>query len=176
MNRLLAFVLLALLLAPGTAQAQRMDRRPAGPEFTVGIRGGFDLEFEDPVAGVAVLVPVPWLRGLAVQAAGDLTFLDALTERQAAVDLLYGLGGLRIGGGVVFRNTVWPDALADPAPGSTLPRETRTGFSAVLGLGGTPLGDSPFVVGLEVRFVWVDDFKPRPLTVGVGVAPGRLFR
>lgn len=176
MSRLLALVLLALLLAPGTAWAQRMDRRPAGPEFTVGVRGGFDLEGEDPIVGAAVLAPVPWLRGLAVQAVGDLTFLDALTERQASVDLLYGLGGLRIGGGVVFRNTVWPEALTDPSPIEDLPRETRTGFSAVVGLGGTPLGDSPFVLGLEIRFVWVDDFRPRPLTVGAGVAPGRLLR
>lgn len=176
MSRLLASLLLALLLVPGAARAQRMDRRPPAPELTVTVRGGFDLEFDDPVAGAAILVPLPWVRGLSLQGAGDLTFLEGLTERQAAVDLLYGLGGFRIGGGVVFRNSIWPDALEDAEPGADLPRDTRTGFSAVIGLGGTPLGDSPFVVGVEIRFVWVEEFHPRPFTVGLGLAPGRLFR
>lgn len=169
---LLAILALALALSPSDAEAQRRQPAASGSTFLVGAKVGFDTRFDKPMAGVALRAPVPIpLPGpglLAVQASGDFTFLDDLTERQLTLDLLYDLGGLSIGGGPVFRNSFWIDAPAGE-------RETRTGYSVVVGLGGTPMGRSSIAVGLEYRFVSVEELSPRPLTLMVAVAPSRLL-
>ncbi|MDT8342302.1 MAG: hypothetical protein RQ751_12380 [Longimicrobiales bacterium] len=170
----LAHLLPLLLLAPAAAAAQP-GPQPGSVPFTLTVRGGWDIEFDDPVLGAVAYIPTPLVRGLGIQVAGDLTFLDDLTERQLALDALYDLGGLRVGGGPVFRNSLWVVDGAGGAGAEVLERETRTGFSLVAAFGGTPSRDSPWTFGLEFRFIWVDDFRPRPFTFGVGVVPGRLL-
>jgi hypothetical protein len=166
-------VLLALFLSTSPLEAQRRQPGPVEtPPITLGAKAGFDTRFDKPMAGLVVKAPVPVQlpgRGfLAVQAAADFTFLDALTERQLTLDVLYDLGGLSIGGGPVFRNSFWVDSPVGE-------RETRSGYSIVVGLGGMPMARSAIAVGLEYRFVSVEELRPRPLTLTVAVAPSRLF-
>jgi hypothetical protein len=162
-----------LALTPVSLQAQfGGPRRGPGPSpssetFTIVPRAGYDLKYQEGVVGLLLRIPTRVVPGLAVQAAGDFTFLSGATERQLSLDLVYDLGGIRLGGGPVFRNTYWGTLNQG--------RETRSGYSVVLGLGGAPGPRSPISVELELRFVWVDDFNPRPLTLGIGFAPGRLF-
>lgn len=172
MPRAALLTTLLLLAAPIPGEAQR---RPA-PEvpFVLGAKVGLDTQTRDAaVAGAFLRFPLPVPGRFAAGVGGDLTFLRGLTERQLTVDVLYDLGGFYLGGGPVFRNTIWPGAASDP--GTTPDRETRAGFSFVLGLGGAPMRGAPVTVGLEYRLVWADDLRPRALTLGVGVALDRLF-
>lgn len=175
MRRTLLAALVFALVAPTAAHAQRMGPPSRTRAVVVSIRGGFDTKFDKPVAGGAAFFPIPNVRWLGLQAAGDLTFLEGLTERQGSVDVLVDLGGLQVGGGPIFRNTIWNDS-EDSLPGGGLSRETRTGASLVFVAGGTPFEDSRITVGVEYRLVWVDAFTPRPLVVSVGVLPERIFR
>lgn len=168
--RLLSIVLLLVLAAGAAAELTAQGPRrsgPAPPALLVGVYGGWDTFFREPLVGAKVRVAVPRFDFLALQATGDLTFLSAITERQATVDLLLTGGGFALGGGPVFRNTVW-DLSGNP-------RETRTGWSAVISFGGVPFGRAPFAVGIDYRFVRVGGFRPSPLTLSVTVAPGRLL-
>ena len=128
----LALLVLAVLpaVAPAPASAQRRPDAPPPVPFLVAGRVGFDTRTtEDPILGAMVRIPVPIpIPGrVALQAAGDLTFLDGLTERQLALDLVYDLRGLTLAGGPVFRNSIWRDPNAGPGSALTGDRDTRTG-------------------------------------------------
>lgn len=167
---LLNIVLLLALSATGAADLTAQGPRRSGPSppaLLVGVYGGWDTFYREPLVGGKVRVAAPRFDFLALQATGDLTFLSAITERQATVDLLLTGGGFAVGGGPVFRNTIW-DLSGDA-------RETRTGWSAVISFGGIPLGQAPFAVGVDFRFVRVGGFRPSPLSLSVTLAPGRLL-
>lgn len=171
-NHLLLLVL-AIALAtvlPSSLQGQgpRRSRGPAQPAVVVGVYGGWDTFYREPLVGGKARLAVPGFDFLALQATGDLTFLTGITERQATADLLLTGGGFSIGGGPVFRNTIWDVAART--------RETRTGWSAVISFGGVPLGRSAVAVGIDYRFIRVGGFRPSPLTLSVTLAPGRLLR
>lgn len=170
-----AALLPALALALSTtvssdllAQGPRRGPNLAPPPVILGVYGGWDTFYREPLVGGKLRVAVPGLDFLAVQATGDLTFLTAITERQATADLLLTGGGFSVGGGPVFRNSVWD------VSGNR--RETRTGWSALLSFGGVPFGRAPFSVGIDYRFIRVGGFRPSPLTLSVTVAPTRLLR
>ena len=165
MKPTLLAALVAALLLPAAAQAQR--RPPATPVWTVGIRGGFDTNFNEEVFGVVTRIPTRILPRVSVQAAMDYTFLQALTEWQLSTDVVYDLGGLGVAAGPVFRNTRWADV--------GFQRETRAGFSVAGLVGGIPVGRLPVALGLEIRYARVDGFTPTPITIGVNLAPTRLF-
>ena len=168
MTRLSPLILLALLALPSVLEAQGPRRGDAPPQvFTVGVRGGYDTEFSEPVLGLVTRVPTQIIPRVYVQGAVDWTFLQTLTEWQITTDVMYDLGGLFLGGGPVFRNSVWVD--------SNGARETRTGYSVFASLGGVPLGRLPFATGLEFRYVRVEDFSPTPVTIGIFLAPRRLL-
>ncbi|UCC24059.1 MAG: hypothetical protein JSU98_10000 [Gemmatimonadales bacterium] len=174
MRRLPYLLLTLLLAAPGTVEAQRSAPLPTQP-WTVGGKVGFDAQTDDMVLGVETRIPLPLPGRFAVQLGADWTFLEILTERQFTADLLYDLGAVAIGGGPVFRNSVWLDGDVPPSGDLDDARETRTGYSLVLSLGG-PLGrGSPWGVAIQYRMIWVEGFSPRALTFGLQVAPGRLF-
>lgn len=164
MRRILLLLVVVLLPAPLLAQR---GMEPSPDVFLFSGRVGYDTQFNEPVVGAGVRVPTWLLEGLAVQAAGDFTFLPGVTERQLALDLMYNLRGLWVGGGAVFRNSYWDGNFDD--------RETRTGYSLFAAFGGTPAGRDVFAVSAEFRFVWVEDFSPRPFTLGINLAPGRLL-
>ena len=97
---------------------------------------------------------------LTLQALGDLTFLNNLTERQVNVDLLWNFGGLLVGGGPAWRNTIWL--------GETSGRETRQGWTAVALFGGRP-GRSLLSAQLELRYTKVSDFSPSAIMLGLNL-------
>lgn len=167
---LLSVVLLLAVAVPADGQMRGRPPLPgaaAPPVLTLGVYGGWDTWFDEPLLGAKARVGVPSFPWVALQSAADWTFLQGLTERQVTADVLVDLGGIAVGGGAVFRNSVWD--VDNPV------RETRTGGSLVLSLGGVPLGRSAFSVGLDYRFIWIEGFRPRPLTLNVTVAPERLF-
>lgn len=158
----LAALAAGALLAPSALHAQIGGGGPAPSGFSVAARGGYDLSLDSPVAGAEARLGVFRLP-FDVKVAGDFTFLDRLTERQLSVDLLYRLGnGLALGGGPVYRNSIYDtDDLSAP-------RETRSGYSLVVAVGGLP-GRGRLVSGLEVRWVRVDEFRPQTITAQMGL-------
>jgi hypothetical protein len=156
----------ALAGLPGTVRAQ-VEGPPIVRALTLGPRVGYDTEFSAFVAGAYVRLPLPKIP-VELQSTADFTFLNKITERQVAVDVLWRSGvGVYVGGGPVFRNTVFVSDNPDD------PRETRTGYSLVIGLGGTPTRDRWWIGGLELRWARVEDFRPMTIMVEVGIP---LFR
>jgi hypothetical protein len=158
MTRTAVLLLATSLLAPAALTAQQQPTTAV----SVNARVGYDMEFDALVTGASLRVPV--LRfPFELQGAFDFTFLDGLTDRQLALDLLYRAGaGLFLGGGVIFRNSIYVEDAAGP-------RETRTGYSLVLGLGGAPSRRGRVLTGLEVRWMWVGDFSPQTIVAQVGI-------
>lgn len=175
---LLALLVCAGALAPAELTAQFLpqgsrSRRPAaegeGIETAIIGRGGFDMQFQSLVLGALVRATFPLPVKTTVQASGDLTFFDGLTDRGAGIDGLFEVTpGLSVGGGPYWRDTVFPTGSpADPQPGADA-RETRLGWSAVLQLGGIG-GFGGTVSGLEFRWVDVDGYNPRMITLQFGI-------
>lgn len=167
---LLSALVLVLVLAPSpdalVAQMRGDAARPS--QLGVSARVGYELELDGPLVGAAIVVGVPRLP-LSVQAVGDLTFLDRVDERQLALDVLYRWGrGLGVGGGPVFRNTVYETD--GPLLG---PRETRTGYSLVASLGGAAPRSGRLLTGFEFRWVWIENFRRQTISAQVGLS---LFR
>jgi len=154
-------VLLALLLAT-PLRAQLGPRLAADDEWALAVyaRGLVDFEQGDPTLGAEARLHLPWPGVVQLRAAYDLTFLDGLTERTLLVDALLASGGFAVGGGPVVRNTRL-------SPGD--PRENFEGWSAVVMLGGDPRAQGRTTFGIELRFLFVDPFRPRTLGVTFGL-------
>jgi hypothetical protein len=100
----------------------------------------------------------------------DVSFVTGLKEYQYAVDALYVFGGARggpyVGGGLAFRNTIYGRE-------ANLPRETRRGYSVVIG--SKFEADARFGVQLEIRWVFIsespdDEVSPiDPQVVSLGI-------
>lgn len=165
---LLGAVTLALLVGPAPASAQfGGSGGPRVPNaFVVGARGGYDFKSDAPLLGLFARTSV--VSRVALQGTADLTFLDGLTERQAGVDLLVRLGsqGLFVGGGPVWRSSIFPDETGFIQLGTE--RETKLGYSLVGVLGGLP-GRGRFLTGVEFRFTVVDELKAQLLTLQFGL-------
>lgn len=163
---LIAVVAAFATLTPAAAQPGGVGR--AGHALSLGARGGYDFQADAPLLGAYLRSDVAWR--LTVQATGDLTFLDGLTERQAGADLLFRLQpGLALGGGVVVRNSVF--AVLPPGSQDPIERDTKVGYSIVAVLGGG--GSGRFVNALELRFTSVDRFDSQILALQLGIP---LFR
>ena len=173
-------VLLAVtwcLGAPGAVEAQITGQPNQGSTpFLLGVRGGLEVTNSDWILGIHSRFGIPGIPILDVQVAGELTFVDppaivgggGFEERSFDADLLLRRGALAVGGGVVVRNSYWVDL--------NTPRETRTGWSGVLVLGGIPGPRSLFSGQLEYRYSRVSGIGYSALTAGVSVAPLRLLR
>jgi hypothetical protein len=163
MRRFAYSCLLLALLAPLQLQAQRRPR--ASPPVSAGARVGYEVSFDKFVAGGYLRIPLPGV-SLELQGVADFTFLSGFTARQYAADLIWRTGaGIYLGGGPVFRNTLFSDARV----GETLERETRRGYSLFFGFGGTGGGLGGLITGVELRWVFVDDFKPRTIMAQFGI-------
>jgi hypothetical protein len=94
----------------------------------------------------------------------DITFLTGLKEYELNLEVVYvtsgRAGGLYFGGGLAFRNSIYGDDASSP-------RETRQGYSAVVGLKAAT-GE---LFGSQVEFRWIflpdADFDPRQITLGI---------
>ncbi|HSM06736.1 MAG TPA: hypothetical protein VK858_19075 [Longimicrobiales bacterium] len=172
-----AFLALILASGPESLQAQMPGPPGAGSTpFLIGARGGVEINNSDWILGAHTRFGIPGVPILDVQVVGELTFVDppaivsggGFQERSLNADLLFGRGPMALGGGVVVRNSYWVDL--------NTPRETRTGWSGVLVLGGVPGPRSAFTGQIEYRYSRVSGIGYSAFTVGVNVAPTRLFR
>jgi hypothetical protein len=136
----------------------------------IGARGGYDFKSDAPLIGLFARTSV--ISRVSLQGTADLTFLDGLTDRQAGVDLLVRLGrqGLFVGGGPVWRSSVFPDESGFVQLGAE--RETKIGYSIVGVLGGLP-GRGRFLTAVEFRFTVVDELKPQLLSLQFGLPLAR---
>ncbi len=166
-------VALAFIVGPSAAASQ-FGGNGGGPRvpnaFTVGARGGYDFKSDAPLIGLFARTSV--VSRVSLQATGDLTFLDGLTERQAGADVLVRLGsqGFHVGGGPVWRNSIFPNAEGVTEVGA--PRETIVGYSIVAILGGIP-GRGRFLNAVEFRYTVVDELKPQLLSLQFGLPLAR---
>lgn len=163
MHRFAYGCLVLALLSPGPLQAQR--RPGASPPVSAGARVGYEVSFDKFVAGGYLRLPLPGVP-LELQGVVDFTFLSGFTARQYAADLIWRTGsGIYLGGGPVYRNTLF----SDDQVGETIERETRRGYSLLVGFGGTGGGMAGLVTGVELRWVFVDDFRPRTIMTQFGI-------
>jgi hypothetical protein len=162
---LLSALVLALAPSPDTLVAQVRGDAARPSQLGVNARVGYDLDLDGPLLGAGLVVGVPRVP-FAVQAVGDVTFLDRVNERQLALDVLYRWGrSLGVGGGPVFRNTIF-----ETDGGLLGPRETRTGYSLVASLGAVAPRSGRLLTGFELRWVWIENFRPQTLTAQVGLS------
>jgi len=172
-SKWLAVALLTLVTPLATEGQRRGPRQPTAaswPAIMVGVKAGYDNNANGEVLGAQLHLPLMRRGSVELMPSADVTFLTGLKEYQYAVDVLYRpigrQGGPYIGGGLAFRNTIYG---ADPG----LPRETRRGYSIVVG--GTFGGASSFRPQLEIRWVFIskpelDPFTPvNPQVVTFGV-------
>jgi hypothetical protein len=150
-----ALVLLALLLAPNHATAQRRGGRGgilSGP-ISLGPRVGRD--FENHAWSVGGQVSVPVGANLELRPSGDLFFpRDGDTGWQANGDAAFHIGkeaNLYAGGGIAF---------AHPGGG-----DTKTGYNLFFGLNAAASSGKakPFI---ELRWTFVNDTSPFRLALG----------
>jgi len=174
-SKWLAVALLTFTTPFATEGQRRGPQQPAAapwPSITIGVKAGYDSKTNAEVLGAQIRIPL--LRSGTVELIPhtDVTFATALKEYQYAVDAVYLLsgrrGGLYVGGGLAFRNTIYG---SDPK----VPRKTSQGYSVVVGTkfgGGGGLGAQ-----LELRWVFIsesglDDVSsvdPQVVTFGVNI-------
>lgn len=170
-------LLLLGLFSPNDVAAQIPGGpgNPGATPFSVGLRGGWEFSNSNWILGAHARVGLPGVSFLDVQAVGDLTFAsppafiggESFRERTLNADLLVRRGTLAFGGGAVFRNSFWEDF--------DTPRETRTGWSGVVVLGGVPGPRAAMAFQLEYRYTRIEGFGLQALTAGASVVPTRLF-
>jgi hypothetical protein len=126
-----AAIVLALAVLPSAASAQFGGVPGSGivrgfsPQ--IGVRAGWLFKDQSPSIGAVLIVPIPipLLRPTLVGGA-DAIFQDGLRERLLTADLqINALPGLFVGGGPAVMNTYFDTSIT---------RETKTGFSAVVGV------------------------------------------
>ena len=167
--------LLTFITPIATEGQRRGPRQPAAaawPSVTIGAKAGYDSKARGEVLGAQLRIPLLRNGTVELMPTADVTFLTGLKEYQYAVEALYLLsgrrGGLYVGGGLAFRNTIYavdPNLPADP----NLPRETRQGYSVVVG---TKFGGSGgFGAQLEIRWVFIKQspIDPQVVTFGVNI-------
>lgn len=154
----LCVVAVIALTAPTEARAQGPgDDVRSG--VLVGGRVGFDLRNEALVLGAqSHLLLDPW--GVtALMPNAEVAFLSGITEYQLNADAAAVLfQGLYFGGGAAFRNTVFEGP----------EREWRTGYNLFVGFR-SPLRREGLSTQLELRWTFVEEFRPRIVSVGVNV-------
>lgn len=155
--------------SPGAgAQFRQPGEQPtagsAWPAVSVGPRIGYDQGSGGEMVGLHVHVPVIRSAHVELMPSADVTFLTALREYQLNVEAAYVTGGrsggLYVGGGIAFRNSIYG---SDPSA----PRSTEQGYTVVVGVRAT--GSAPFGVQLEARWTFLDVDVRDPRSIGLGV-------
>lgn len=135
--------------------------------IAVGIHGGYDDASRAELIGVHASIPIIRDGRVEVLPSYDLTFLTGAKDHQYGVEAVFVTGGksggLYLGGGVGYRNTVIDGTTASP-------RNTFFGYSIVAGFKSGSGGR--FVTRLQLRWIFLQDiaadFRPVPFTLGVG--------
>lgn len=160
----LALLALALLVSPASAQMRMGGGTSSGwAPAQIGARFGYDYNSTGSVVGAQLRVPVIPSGFVEIVPNADITFLTGLKEYQYGVDAVFVSGGRRggifLGGGVVWRNSIFDD------PPN---RETKTAPDVVAGVRSGPLFGGNLNSQLEIRWVFLDTaVKPRIFTFGV---------
>ena len=160
--------LLALTAPHGIEGQRRGPQQPASaawPSITIGAKGGWDNNANAEVLGGQLRLPLLRNGSLELMPTADVTFATGLKEYQYAVEALFlqgdRRGGLYLGGGLAFRNTIYG---AD----ASLPRETRQGYSVVVG-SKFGIASGGLGVQLELRWVFIRDTPIDPQVVSFGI-------
>lgn len=162
------------LLAPAPLEAQfRRGRAVQGTlegwaPIAVGAHAGYDDRSRGELVGVYATIPVIRSGRLELMPSYDLTFLSGAKDHQYGIEAIFvssgRAGGLFLGGGIGFRDSVVDGTPADP-------RSTFFGYSIVAGFK-SPVGGSA-VTKLQLRWIFlqetVADFRPVPITLGIGL-------
>ena len=153
-------------LAPASLAAQLAPRQQSTgwPPVEIGVRVGYDNMQRQEVLGALLRIPVLPNRSVELVPNADVTFLRGLKEYQLNAEAVYLLtaseGGIYLGGGIGFRNTIPP---LDPAAG----RQTLTTWSIVVGVKLTGLERvNPM---LEFRRIFAGDLEVDPQLLSLGV-------
>jgi len=163
-----ATLLLALALAPLPASAQMMPQGGASRGWApvqIGVRFGATNISSNSVLGAQLWIPLISSGHVQLIPNADVTFLaGGFKEYQHGVQAVLvsggGRGGLFVGGGMTWRNTIYdgPD------------RETKRWPDLVVGLRTGQISSIPLTAQIQVRWVFVDSpINPRILTFGVNV-------
>ena len=160
---------LGLLLAPPSVSAQLRRRSAPGRGWAppqIGVHFGYDYNSTGSVAGAQLRIPVIPSGFVELVSSGDITFLTGFKVYEYGVDavVLSGgrRGGLYLGGGVVWRDTIYPET----APA----RATKRWPDIVAGLRTGQLGVLPITTQIETRWVFVDTpVHPRYLSLGLNL-------
>lgn len=164
-----ALLALGLLLAPSSVFGQLRPRSGSGGGWAppqIGVHFGYDYNSTGSVAGAQLRIPILPSGFVELVPNGDITFLTGLKEYQYGVDAVVLSGGRRggiyVGGGLVWRDTVYQDSDSE--------RTTRRWADIVAGLRTGQLGVLPLTTQIEIRWVFVDQpVKPRYLTLGINL-------
>ena len=167
-----AFMLvLTLPLTPVSLHAQFGGGSDGSPSrwapATVGARVGYDNSQRGWMTGGFIGIPALPSGIIELLPSFDVTFLEGFEEYQTNVEAVYltgdRQGGLMVGGGVGFRNSVFS---ADP----TAERRTEMTFSLMIGARLGTLGR--FRPQVETRWILQDEWRrdPRHVSLGVGFA------
>lgn len=165
-----ALLPLALLLVASAASAQERSSGESGGGWApvqVGVHFGYNANsLGGNLIGAQAHIPVIPSGYVEILPNVDVTFLNGLRTYQYGVDAAVVSGGRRgglyVGGGLGWRNTIFP--------GSDQ-RETRSAPSVMVGLRSGGITPVNLTVQLEARWVILANNKvdPRVLTFGVNL-------
>jgi len=163
-TRIFALLALLAILAPSDLWAQfgqRQRRRAPAPYrgVAIGARLGQEYDIDAWAVGGQLRATFdPW-GAIELMPNGDVYFLRQGEGRdwQLNADAAVALLGIYVGGGLAFLNGRFE---VDE------PDETRTGYNLFAGLR-APLAPGRFGFQAEFRWSWVDDRKPRTVSIGL---------
>lgn len=150
---------LAALILSVPVQAHAQAHQDA---FSAGPRVGYEFGLQALLAGGFVRLGIPGT-SIELQSVADVSFAR-VTERQVTVDLLYRTSsGFYLGGGPVFWNSRFVSG------GEVGARETRTGYSLIVTLGTGVESDRSVMSGIEMRWIFLNGYKPRTMVAQLGL-------
>ena len=166
-------MVLVTLTTPNVVNGQRRGEEETSSQrwspVSIGLYVGYDNQPSGEVAGAQMRIPVLPSGTVELLSGGNITFLNQLKEYQFNLEAVYNTGttagGLYLGGGLAWRNTMFGSEL-------TAGRRTVRGYSIVGGLKAGGIAGTPFSPQLEVRWTFLKEtaLNPRVISLGVNVA------
>ena len=166
-------MMLVILITPLGVNGQRRGQEDATSQrwspVSIGLYVGYDNQPSGEVAGAQMRIPVLPSGTGELLSGSNITFLNQLKEYQFNLEAVYNTGttagGLYLGGGLAWRNTMFGSEL-------TAGRRTVRGYSIVGGLKAGGIAGTPFSPQLEVRWTFLKEtaLNPRVISLGVNVA------
>lgn len=163
-------MILVTLIAPNNVMGQRRGQAESPPQkwspIAVGVYVGYDNQPSGEVAGAQIRIPVLPSGTVELISGANITFLNRLKEYQFNLEAAYttgaSTGGLYLGGGLAWRNTMFGSDL-------TSGRQTARGYSLVAGakLGG--IAGTRVSPQLEIRWTFLKETVLNPRVISFGI-------